>query len=43
MIYKGSCHCGDIAFEVEGQPTQVMACDCSIPGTSCADAGRPHE
>lgn len=30
MIYKGSCHCGQITFEVEGDLTQVMDCNCSI-------------
>lgn len=30
MAHKGSCHCGRIAFEVEGAPTNVMACNCSI-------------
>lgn len=30
MIYKGSCHCGGVAFDVEGEPTQVMECNCSI-------------
>jgi hypothetical protein len=30
MIYKGSCHCGKIAFEVEGEFTGAMACNCSI-------------
>jgi len=30
MIYKGSCHCGKIAFEVEGDLTGAMACNCSI-------------
>lgn len=30
MKYKGSCHCGQVAFEVEGELTQVMACNCSI-------------
>ena len=29
MIYKGSCHCGHIAYEVEGDLTQVMECNCS--------------
>jgi hypothetical protein len=28
--YKGSCHCGRVAFEVEGELNQVMACNCSI-------------
>jgi hypothetical protein len=30
MKYKGSCHCGQVAFEVEGDLTQVLACNCSI-------------
>jgi hypothetical protein len=30
MKHKGSCHCGRIAFEVEGSPEQAMACNCSI-------------
>lgn len=29
-MHKGSCHCGRIAFEVEGEPTQALACNCSI-------------
>ncbi len=28
--YQGSCHCGKIAFEVEGELTGAMACNCSI-------------
>ena len=30
MNYKGSCHCGRIAFEVEGTITGAMSCNCSI-------------
>jgi hypothetical protein len=30
MIYRGSCHCGKIKFEVEGELTGAMACNCSI-------------
>ena len=30
MTHKGSCHCGRIAFEVDGEPTKVLACNCSI-------------
>jgi len=30
MIYKGSCHCGRVAFEVEGELNEAMACNCSI-------------
>jgi hypothetical protein len=29
MNYKGSCHCGQIAFEVEGDLEQAMECNCS--------------
>ncbi len=27
---KGSCHCGRIAFEVDGEIERVLACNCSI-------------
>ena len=30
MNYKGSCHCGAIAFEVEGELKEVADCNCSI-------------
>lgn len=30
MNYKGSCHCGNIAFEVEGELSGALACNCSI-------------
>jgi hypothetical protein len=29
MNYKGSCHCGQISFEVEGALEQAMECNCS--------------
>ena len=29
MQHKGSCHCGSIKFEVEGDLTQAMECNCS--------------
>jgi hypothetical protein len=29
MSYKGSCHCGQIKFEVEGKPESVVECNCS--------------
>ena len=38
MIYKGSCHCGQIAFEAEGELEQVIACNCSI----CSKRGSLH-
>ena len=30
MLYKGSYHCGRVAFEVEGDLTRVTECNCSI-------------
>ncbi len=30
MKYKGSCHCGQVAFEVEGAIKDLTACNCSI-------------
>ncbi len=30
MAYRGSCHCGRIAFEVEGELAGITACNCSI-------------
>lgn len=30
MNYKGSCHCGRVAFEVEGEIKGAVACNCSI-------------
>lgn len=30
MVHKGSCHCGRIAFEVTGEPTLLIECNCSI-------------
>ncbi|MGH8029681.1 MAG: GFA family protein [Arenimonas sp.] len=30
MKYQGSCHCGQVAFEVEGEITGVMSCNCSM-------------
>jgi len=30
MLYRGSCHCGHVGFEVEGTLDGAMACNCSI-------------
>lgn len=30
MKYIGSCHCGNIQCEVEGEITSALACNCSI-------------
>ncbi|WP_323122378.1 GFA family protein [Burkholderia alba] len=30
MLYTGSCHCGNVKFEVEGEIGGALACNCSI-------------
>jgi hypothetical protein len=30
MVYKGSCHCGNVKYEVDAELTGAMACNCSI-------------
>ena len=30
MKYQGSCHCGRVAFEVEGEIEGAVACNCSM-------------
>jgi hypothetical protein len=39
MIYKGSCHCGAVTFEVEApERVEVEDCNCSL----CAKSGYLH-
>ena len=37
MSHKGSCHCGAVAFEVEGEIQGAIMCNCSI----CHRKGAP--
>lgn len=30
MRHEGSCHCGAVAFEVEGEFTEGLDCNCSL-------------
>jgi len=30
MLYNGSCHCGRITFQVEGELSGAVSCNCSI-------------
>jgi hypothetical protein len=30
MTHKGSCHCGKVRYEVEGEIGEVTECNCSI-------------
>ena len=36
--YEGGCHCGRIAFVVEGEIDQLYECNCSI----CSKRGALH-
>ena len=38
MVYRGSCHCGRVALEVEGELDRVEQCNCSV----CAKKGYLH-
>jgi len=39
MLYKGSCHCGEVTFSVESPPTvEVEQCNCSV----CSKSGFLH-
>ena len=38
MKYNGKCHCGQIAFEVEGNLESVIECNCTI----CSQSGYLH-
>ena len=29
-VYRGGCHCGRVAFEVDGELARVSECNCSI-------------
>jgi hypothetical protein len=30
MKYRGSCHCGQVVFEAEGDLGEVVSCNCSM-------------
>ena len=30
MQYRGSCHCGKVAYEVEGEINEALSCNCSV-------------
>ena len=38
MLYRGSCHCGAVAFEAEGELASVAQCNSSI----CSKRGALH-
>lgn len=38
MKYQGSCHCGQVRFEAEGNLEKVVQCNCSI----CSKRGSLH-
>jgi len=30
MQYRGSCHCGKVAYQVEGEIQEAFSCNCSL-------------
>ena len=30
MVHHGSCHCGAVAFDLEGEVSEVIDCNCSM-------------
>ncbi|HLW71944.1 MAG TPA: GFA family protein [Candidatus Binataceae bacterium] len=38
MKYNGKCHCGQVAFEVEGNLESAIECNCTI----CSQSGYLH-
>jgi len=30
MAHRGSCHCGNVAFELDGEVTEAIDCNCSM-------------
>ena len=32
MQYRGGCHCGKVAYEVEGEIQETYSCNCSLCG-----------
>lgn len=30
MLFKGSCHCGNVKFEAQGEIQGLVSCNCSI-------------
>ena len=41
--YSGSCHCGTVQFEVEGEPDEFTTCDCTLCTKKNALMYRVHE
>jgi hypothetical protein len=37
-MQTGSCHCGRVRFEVDGEPAEIVECNCSI----CSRKGYLH-
>jgi hypothetical protein len=43
QIYRGSCHCGAVRFEIETDFPELTTCDCSICKKKNALMVRVHE
>ena len=42
MNFRGSCHCGAVAFAVDGEIESAMACNCSSCSAAPEDATRVY-
>jgi hypothetical protein len=42
-VYRGSCHCGGVQFQVEADITELYTCDCSLCSKKNALMTNLHE
>lgn len=42
-VYQGSCHCGQVRFQIDGEIDGVTQCDCSLCRKKNALMGAVHE
>jgi len=42
-IYRGSCHCGAVQFQIEAEITDIYTCDCSLCSKKNALMTTVHE
>src|SRR6478609_5291935 len=40
MKYQGSCQCGQVAFDVEGEIDSGLACNCSMCSRRASESGQ---
>ena len=42
-LYRGSCHCGEVRFEIEAEISELVTCDCSLCRKKNALMTKVHE